>query len=334
MLTIADDQISMKKVNEKMRGRLLVPIGSPDMSYFALLEKHKKFIGGIFISWPDAPSGRIRVKSSKVFFHKMYLWCRKNQKVFDIVFNMEPHDFNTGFDYKNIDLEPYRSELTELTFSSMTLFKSKVFNGFKKNISVNMRIGRIQQLHALVEDNLDINCVILDRDTNRSRQLMDEIIAYAKKRGIEIDILVNEGCVPFCPNKKDHAIFTTLGHFSDQAQRILKMREICANFSTKEPWNILRSPFLTREALFENKARFFKICDRTLPPRIMDKIISYYAEGKPLDIGIIFSNQRRAVGLSTEMLPAAFHRRIQECGNNCQSCNFCKETYLKILKNK
>ena len=162
--------------------------------------------------------------------------------------------------------------------------------------------------------------------------MVNDIISFANKNKIKVDILVNEGCVPFCPNKKDHNVFTTLAHFSDQSECIANMKQICNTAFEKDPSSILRSPFLTREALANYDARLFKICERTLPPNIIDEILAYYVFGNPIDLGMVFSVRKLTTGITTDMLPASFHEKIQTCGNNCQDCSACRNLYEKIKK--
>jgi len=325
--------MATKAIEKKNLGnKFLIPIGRDSELYFDIINRFKKYIGGIYIGWPYAPSGRMHRYPSQEFFDSMFSWSVQNGKVFNILFNMEPHDFKLGFNFNRINLTPYGNNLTELTFSSILLLKEKVFEGFKKNISVNSKINTIQQIYELQKDNQDINAVCLDRDINRNQELVNRICDYAAKLNISIDLLANEGCMPFCPNKRDHNVYETLSHYSDQSIQVAKARKICIQVFSRDPSLILKSPFLTREVLNFYNCRFIKITDRSKPPAFLDSVLEYYVHGKSADLGVAFTVERLEVGLTTDMLPSFFHDRIINCKNECYHCNKCDVVMTDMLK--
>jgi len=314
------------------KNKFLVPVGGDDERYFELLEKYKKYIGGVYIGWPDAPSGRNIQTATRKFFDRVFEWCRKNKKVFDILFNMQANAYYEGFNYKKINLSPYLYKGTELTFSSIMLLKENIFSGFKKNISVNYKVNFIQQLHILKKEIPDLNSIIVDRDINRDQKRVNLITKTAKKLGINVDILATEGCVPFCPHKIDHNIFITSEHFYPDANKIMqkKSREICNIFYGSDTSNMLRTPSLTLEALVSYPGRFFKISGRELPATLIDEILDYYINRKPIDIGKLFPLIKYSTGVTTDLIPKSFHKKILHCKNECYRCNFCSKIYEKM----
>jgi len=319
-----------------MNSKFLVPIGRDNSQYFDIFERYKNYIGGVYIGWPGAPSGRIGASPSKKFFDKVFAWCVKNNKVFDVLFNMQAHDFASGFKYEKLDLKPYKHELTQLTFSSITLYLEKIFSGFKKSISTNFQVNSAQKLYALYKHLPGLKSVVLDRDINRDQRLVNEINKLASKRNLYLDIMVNEGCISFCPYKIDHNIFVTLAQFSDQDQYIKKVKNICLDYFKKDFSNLLKSPFLTRETLKYYKCRFFKIVGRKKSPQLIDDLLAYYIFNQPIDIGMAFCNKSMPIGIMSDKLPGSFHQTILNCRNKCYQCGICSRTYgvLKTEKNK
>jgi hypothetical protein len=216
------------------------------------------------------------------------------------------------------------------------LLKESVFSGFKKNISVNYKVNFIQQLHILKKEIPDLNSIIVDRDINRDQKKVNLITKTAKKLGIHVDILVTEGCVPFCPYKIDHNIFITSEHFYPQSGKMMQKRSrvMCEKFYGDSAFNILRSPFLTREALKSYHCRFFKISDRESPVNMIDQTMAYYVLGEPQDIGVIFPVVKRLTHITTDMIPKTFHKKILNCKNECYRCDFCSGVYKKMETEK
>lgn len=318
-----------------LENKLLFPVGADDERYFDLLNKYEKYIGGVYISWPGAPSGRNIKTVTKSFFDRVFQWCQEKRKVFDIVFNMQANVYYSEFNVNKVNLNKYRNDTTELTFASVILSEEKPFLGFKKNISVNYKTNFIQQIHVLAKEIPGLNSIVIDRDLNRDNKTIRKISKEAKKRGVNADILITEGCLPFCPHKIDHNILATTEHFYPEAEGAMQKRskEICFRFYTKNYSNILKSPFLTPEALDHYPARFFKISGRELPIDILDKILSYYVLRQPIDIGIAFPVLKFSTGMMTDSLPRNFHRKILHCKNECFKCDFCAKT-LKKMRNK
>lgn len=314
-----------------MNNKFLVPVGKDNNEYFDIFEKYKKYIGGVYIGWPEAPSGRVGAAPSRKFFNKVFTWCVKNNKIFDILFNMQAHDFSAGFNFKQVNLKPYQDAVTQLTFSSVALYLEKVFNGFRKSISTNFKVNSIQQLHILSKQLPDLHTVVLDRDVNRNQKLVNQMADFTSKKGINLDVMVNEGCIAYCPYKIDHNIFVTLDLFSDQKKYIQKFKDTCLAYLKSDPVHILMSPFITRDNLEYYNARFFKIVGRKKPPQLIDRILAYYIHNKPIDIGLVFCNKSMSLGITTDMLPDFFHKAILYCQNKCYQCDTCKKTY-EILR--
>jgi hypothetical protein len=322
-----------------MKNKFLVPVGRDDEGYFRLLAKYETSIGGVYLGWPGAPTGRTNSSPSPAFFKRVFEWCRAHGKVFDIVLNMQAHDFTAGFDPRGMDLEPYRCENTELTIASMFLFRHEAFRGFKKNVSVNYKINSVTQLRFLAEALPEFNGFILDRDLNRNLKQVSEMIRTAGRLGLAVDLLINEGCLPYCPNKVDHNIFITMAAYSDQDPALRQCKEICLGAYREDRSVILRTPFLTREMLARYDGRFFKIVDRRKPVEVIDQTLDYYVNGTPVDIGIAFSNiclnpdvRNRLTGLMTDDLPAHFHEVALNCANRCFECDVCSQIYKNAVE--
>jgi hypothetical protein len=316
-------------MNNKFKNKFLVPVGRDDKAYIDILESHKDHIGGVYIGWPGAPSGRNISTPSWDFFNFVYAWCKKNKKVFDILFNMQSHAFSLGFSKERIDLQAYEKRITELTFASIMFAEEKMFSGHKINVSVNYKTNFSQQIHVLRKELPNLNSIILDRDINRNNKLVNKLVKEASHLGVNIDLLITEGCLPFCPHKVDHNIFITTEHFkgpeSDEKRRAAM--QICYKFYGEDNSNILRTPFITRENLDKYQCRFFKIAGRELPPEVIDKTLAYYIKGDPIDIGIAFPVVKQKTSITTDMLPASFHEKILNCKNECHKCDYCSKAY-------
>ncbi|MDD4982851.1 MAG: hypothetical protein PHU84_02670 [Candidatus Portnoybacteria bacterium] len=317
-----------------LNNRFLMPIGKDDEGYFRILEKYKKFIGGVYLGWQNAPSGRVLLSPSEDFFDRVYKWCLKNNKRFNILFNATPHDLQGGFDYDAVDLTPYSSKHTVLIFASMVLFAHKNFGNFQKGVSVTYRVGTPQHLHSIKSRFPEIKYLVIDRDINRDYKLVNRIIDYADSIGVDADVMLNEGCAPRCSLSGDHGTFITLAHFSDQSQPLAKIKSLCNSFFANDPANVLRSPFVTREMLPYYKAKFFKLVGRDTPVDMLEKMIRYYVFGEPMDVSAVFTSKKSPLGITTDKLPAAFHKKILSCKSECYRCDYCAAVYKKLAQDR
>ena len=127
-------------------------------------------------------------------------------------------------------------------------------------------------------------------------------------------------------------MFCTLAPFSKLNSKINKLKRKCSNFFQSDYSNILRSPCLTKKTLPFYKCRFFKIVGRDTPPQMLEAMLEYYVFNKPVDIGTVFSRKKIRTGITTDMLPKSFHKRILNCKNNCHQCDFCSTVYKKMIQ--
>ena len=182
----------------------------------------------------------------------------------------------------------------------------------------------------------------VNRDLEALRRIHDE-------GGLELKVMVNEGCLFKCPYRKYH--FNAMSHISDNASRIghgLTMENFKAQVDVvagKTFFNMcgadiqqdhslaLKSGWIRPEDLraYEGVANFFKISGRTCPTHVVVRMVRAYMEerwdGDLLDImdsSLRTQSVTFGARLDNNALGEAhFIDHVLNCSHNCPECGFC-----------
>lgn len=109
--------------------------------------------------------------------------------------------------------------------------------------------------------------IILDRSLNRNPKKINEIRIWQQINypDMMIEILVNEGCLPYCPYKDSHDVFISIFNQRNES-KVLKLfrKNACKNIFINQ-WHYLTSPFIRPEDIehLSNNVDILKIAGRT-----------------------------------------------------------------------
>ncbi len=159
--------------------------------------------------------------------------------------------------------------------------------------------------------------VQLAEECNRDLALLELLREAA---GSELSLVVNNGCLRFCPYRSYHNTLCTQGSQSDKPDHgyidypLLK----CSAERARNPVEILRSPWIRPEDLGFYEERFgielFKLAGRQLPLANIARMVGAYArlgyEGNFLDLlatpSVDFARHPMTAGLAAERGPERF----------------------------
>jgi len=185
--------------------------------------------------------------------------------------------------------------------------------------------------HAMYLKDLGCDILTVDRDVNRN---IKQISRLKERTGMEIKILLNEGCLSNCPFRKIH--FNQIAHLKgdspDDTVKVINFATMaCIAALEKSPEKCFRSPFIRPEDLshYANIGDYFKLATRTMSSSLVEETIKAYAD-ESFDGNLVRL-------LETQGLPRVirridnkrldefgFFRKITTCNEVCDKCNYCK----------
>jgi collagenase-like PrtC family protease len=181
--------------------------------------------------------------------------------------------------------------------------------------------------------------IILDRSLNRD---LDRLAALAQQLrdlqpGIRIELLANEGCLPYCPCKLSHDAYIALANLDGRdLTHDLNCRAGCIRLLEEQPHRLLQSPFIRPEDvdLYLYHVDTIKLCGRTLGARFLENVITAYRrrryDGNLLDLLDATAWLAERLYVDNRMLSFDFAAMLAQCDNRCDQCGFCRELFTAI----
>lgn len=181
--------------------------------------------------------------------------------------------------------------------------------------------------------------IILDRSLNRNLDELAKIALTIHRHcpGLKIEVLANEGCLPYCPFKLSHDAYMALANMSGQNQTHVFNCDIgCMRFLDEHPHRLLQSPFIRPEDidLYLYHVDTIKLCGRTLGSGFLMRAINAYRarryDGNLLDLMDAMHWLADRLHVDNSMLSFDFANMLSQCDNRCERCGFCKELFDAI----
>lgn len=207
----------------------------------------------------------------------------------------------------------------------------------KITASVVCEIDSVQR--ACFFEELGADAFVPDRDINRNPGLLKEI---RDATGMEMTLMVNEGCLFRCPARNIHYNYTS--HCSrPDGNKHYSMdfhSNYCIDVRKKAPEEIIKSPFILPQHLkhYSNITSSFKIVGRTMSAQwIFSTTKSYLCEkydGNLLNIlesAIPVLLSETGIDIPAKLLDDTFFKKVTSCNKNCTKCNYCTEQVKKVL---
>ncbi|MFR5828376.1 MAG: U32 family peptidase [Adlercreutzia equolifaciens] len=170
----------------------------------------------------------------------------------------------------------------------------------------------------------------VDTSINRDLKLLRQI---REKLGVELKLMVNEGCLNKCPFRKFH--MNLISHKSQEARdEGNSFSFACGSIIERDAGQIFKSNWIRPEDLrrYEDITRFFKIVGRDMMPskvlRCTEAYLDESYDGNLFDLlcssigyyGIEFRAHidNKALGRTN------FFKRTSTCNRQCQRCAYCR----------
>uniref|UniRef100_UPI004056F3BA hypothetical protein n=1 Tax=Candidatus Electrothrix sp. TaxID=2170559 RepID=UPI004056F3BA len=181
----------------------------------------------------------------------------------------------------------------------------------------------------------------LDRALNRNLEKLTDTVQWCKKRypEIRIELLANEGCLPFCPYRNSHDAYIALGnHEGDDNSSHLNDKFGCKQLLDKKPYKLLQSPFIRPEDIdsYLAQADLILLSGRAQGVEFLKKTISAYIagnyKGNLLELLDSMNWLSQQLYIENSALSFDFANMLSVCNNRCKSCGFCMELFNVIAR--
>ncbi len=178
--------------------------------------------------------------------------------------------------------------------------------------------------------------IILDRSLNRD---LDSLAKIALKLhthfpDLRLEVLANEGCLPYCPFKLSHDSYIALANIHGLDNTYHLNCDIgCMKFIEEHPHRLLLSPFIRPEDidLYFYHIDTIKLCGRTLGSQFLTRALKAYRErqyeGNLLDLLDATNWLADKLYVDNASLSFDFANMLSLCDGRCDKCGFCKELF-------
>lgn len=181
----------------------------------------------------------------------------------------------------------------------------------------------------------------LDRSLNRNLEKLTETVNWCR-RGypeVNIELLANEGCLPFCPYRNSHDAYIALGnHEGDDNSFHINNEFGCRQLLNKQPYRLLQSPFIRPEDVdsYLAQADLILLCGRAQGTVFLKQLVSAYItksfDGNLLDLLDSMNWLSNHLYIENSALSFDFANMLSVCNNRCNSCGFCIELFQAIAR--
>ena len=181
----------------------------------------------------------------------------------------------------------------------------------------------------------------LDRSLNRNFEKLTDTVNWCRKGypEIKIELLANEGCLPFCPYRNSHDAYIALGnHEGNDNSSQINNKFGCRQLLDKQPYRLLQSPFIRPEDVdsYLGQADLILLSGRAQGTDFLKKNISAYIakshEGNLLELLDSMNWLGNHLYIENSALSFDFASMLSVCDNRCNACGFCMELFKAIAR--
>jgi collagenase-like PrtC family protease len=181
--------------------------------------------------------------------------------------------------------------------------------------------------------------LILDRALNRNLSKLAEISTWCRQAlpDIRLEVVGNEGCLPWCPYRSSHDAYIALDNCSGKkSSEAINEKLGCRQLLKKQPYRILQSPFIRPEDIdsYLYDIDIIKISGRNLTSAALMQVITAYIErhwnGNLLELLDSSHWLADELHIDNSALSFDFANMLSVCNNRCETCRFCMELFQSI----
>lgn len=330
-----------------------LPEEKDEVSVLDIIEEFREHISEVYFPWADMPSGRAPLLSRRgyVFWDGQRKLESDLKRIkdsgikLDLLLNANCYGRYAVSEYLRNQVISVLEHLQNtvggadvVTTASLTVAHvvKENFPDVDVRASVNMRIGTVTGMEY-VSDFFD--SYYLQREYNRNIEYVRAVRKWADSNGKKIFLLVNSGCLNFCPAQTYHD--NMVAHEKEIAETVnIKdwPPQLCWNYyRDKSHWRaILRGSWIRPEDLhrYEDVVGTVKLATRMHgnPMRVVSAYVNGRYRGSLTDLfepG--FSPVLQPYIIDNGKFPGDWFEKTSRCGRNCHECAYCGDVLEKVL---
>ena len=224
--------------------------------------------------------------------------------------------------------------ITAVTTTSPYLAKTlkSAFPALEIRASVNMRIGTVEAMEVL-QDFFD--GFYMQREYNRSPAHIRRLRKWCDDHGKRLYMLVNSGCLRWCPFQSFHDNMVAHEAQSDLSDYGMEVSSYCRSWmrSTEHYLDFVRATWIRPEDMPNYAGLFdgYKLATRLHPnPR---RVIESYIRGSFMGSVTELTEpgfQHGNVYLDNTLFPKDWFEKTSDCSHECENCGYCKAVMEKV----
>lgn len=318
-----------------------------------ILNDYSDSISEVYFPWISLPSGRPPLvpdygeteEDARDILISELRAIRAMGIRLDILFNANCYGDKAVSKSFEAEIKAILEELTEKGVRPDVLTTTSIFvadvikNSFpdiRTRASVNMRIGTVQAM-GYASDLFD--GFYLQRDRQRDLSYVREVSAWCRENGKDICMLVNSGCLRFCPGQVFHDNLIAHCQSAESDRKPEFNPHICWRLyeGGKNPAEILKSTWIRPEDV-HNYAPYidvFKLATRqhAYPRSVISAYVNEKWDGNLLEL--LEPGYTPAFFPKTfdnASFPEDFWEKVSHCTNGCSGCGYCESILEKVFK--
>ncbi len=311
---------------------------------------YKDHISEVFFPWPASPSGRPPVMpdegSTVQDLEENLLSDLKKLKEMgirpDLLLNANCYGTEAvshGFEQRICEVIDTLGNagcmpevVTTTSFFAAHVVK-KHFPQIDVRSSVNMRIGTVQAMEYAADV---FDSFYIQRDYQRNLAYVQEVSEWCHSNGKKICMLVNSGCLRFCPAQIFHD--NLIAHCHELTDSVKDFQpHACWKLyrGGAHPADILKSTWIRPEDVhhYEPYVDVFKLATRqhSHPRSVISAYVNEKWEGNLLELlepG--FSSAFSPYVFDNTKFPPDFFEKAGACLNGCHQCGYCESVLEQV----
>jgi collagenase-like PrtC family protease len=311
-----------------------------NLDFLKIIHKYKDFISGIYFPLPDKLSGSGRSIPQPDSYEEEILKIIEFGNKFNInselLLNATCEGERMGDLQQMEKIINYLKKLEEKGLKKVVLTNLLYAEQIKKKTNLILEAPVILNVNTLLKikylHQLGFESINLATEKNRDLSFIKNI--KDKFPGMNIKLMVNEGCLPDCPFRQTHFNFIAHHHQGEELENIF-----CENYLQNFPEIFFKIPIITPEEIknYLNLADEFKLVSRCRKMINIYKIIKAYTsgtfEGNLLDIIELNPLREHIKYIDNKKLQSYnYLPKINNCNNDCDNCHYCRDL-LKLVLN-
>lgn len=273
----------MNTINTPLYKSFCFPYNGDFETAVECVEKYKDFLFELYGTDDQFKSSRNQSFSRPSKFIELVKLLSDNNIEFNYLLNSFVLDNYAINKEKLLDHARFLKDcgVTSVTLSSPFLINDLKKIGLKVSTSIIQRINN--ECSVKYHEYLEYDRIILDEDEIRC---LPNIRHLRKITNLPIEIIINSGCLKYCPFRLTHWNVDGISHpqFTDSMRNELHMYcKQCKSLWYKQPVSFLKSLWVRPEELGKYKmdgVNLFKIGGRSKPGKSNISVLDIYSKGE------------------------------------------------------